>query len=107
MLASVFSRLSASQLLEPGHDPPLGRNRDGLPLIEKLLALVSARLAEPMYAFWSPIAFRAGAPRVCPLESKNCASAHWAAAVVSSLISDVGGSRQLVARTERPHQPDC
>ncbi len=42
-----------------------------------------------MYAFCSPIALVDGAPMLCPLESKNCANDHAAAAVVSSLIVTV------------------
>jgi len=51
MLASVFSRLSPSQLtggVPPAHDAALGRKLDGLPLTDKVLELMSARLAKPI-----------------------------------------------------------
>src|SRR5208337_4051486 len=85
MLARVFSRWSPSQLGTPGHDPALGKKLDGLPLTTKL-ALMSARLENPTYAFCNPSVLDGGAPRIRPLESRNCVSDHSAAAVVSSLI---------------------
>src|ERR1700674_3208962 len=87
-LASVLSRPSPSQFGSgPGkHDAPLGRKLDGLPLTDKVVGFMSARLAKPIYAFCSPSVLDAGAPRMRPVESRNCVSDHSAAAVVSSLI---------------------
>src|SRR5271156_6287048 len=94
MLANVSSRISPSLLtqLASGNCPPHvtgagdGRKLDGLPLTDRLIGFTAARLARLVYAFCSPIALVDGAPMVCPLESKNCASAQSAAAVVNSLM---------------------
>src|SRR5208282_3931809 len=78
------------------HASALGRKLDGLPLTDKVLGFMSARLAKPIYAFCSPSVLDAGAPKVRPVESRNCVSDHSAAAVVSSLIvTVVEGDRLL------------
>src|SRR5271156_3395055 len=99
MLASVSSRSSPSQFAggEPdAHTSAVGKKLDGLPLTERVLAFMAARLPAPAYAFCSPIALVAGAPIVWPVASKNCASAHAAAAVVSSLMVTVVVATRLL-----------
>src|ERR1019366_1256822 len=93
MLAIVSIRSRPSQLT--GGEPPVQFASVAPWLLQKLAGKpveMSARLTCAwLTALAKPVALLDGAPMIWPVESVNCASAHSAATVVSSLIvTDAG-----------------
>src|SRR5208282_1627553 len=105
MLAIVSIRSRPSQLT--GGEPPVQLASVTPLLLQKLAGPpleMSARLACAwLTALAKPVALLDGAPMICPVASVNCASAHSAATVVSSLIvTDAGRALEIPATPINP-----
>src|ERR1700730_11193702 len=88
MLASEIKRSSPSQLDGAGlseHCEPAGKNGAGMPESPTSdPTLITKSATSPAPSVPSPLALPGDLPMFIPWTAMNCASAHWAATVVSS-----------------------